>query len=256
LRDALRRIGRDLVARRHVDAYVVSAAALGFAVVDLISDAVSDGMRWAVLLAGISLLVFRITLPAQRSGGDDFLYDRQHLAETPLSERIERARTLWVLAPSAVNVLSPETVSALRTGMLSKRGSVVRILLLDPDQEQAVEIAERQLDSSLRFPIQSLRPSIRTTLDRLRLMAGWDVAGSLEWRLLDLSPGFSLVAIDPGERHGVLILEIHGYHGDSISSRMHLELRREDDPRWHDYWADQFEALWNASAGRTGTPAP
>ncbi|MFD8652696.1 MULTISPECIES: hypothetical protein [Streptomyces] len=256
MRNALRRIGRDLIERRNIDAYVVSAAALAFAVFDLFSGAVSDEMRWAVLLAGMSLLIFRVTLPAQRVDGSDFLYDRQHLAEVPLSERIERARTLWVLAPSAVNLLSPDTISALRTGMLSRRGSVVRILVLDPDQEHAVQIAEQQLDSSLRFPIQSLRPSIRATLDKLRLMSGWHVTGSLEWRLLDLSPGFSLVAIDPGERQGVLILEIHGYHGDSVSSRMHLELRREDDPRWHNYWADQFEALWNASARPTGTPLP
>jgi len=78
-------------------------------------------------------------------------------------------------------------------------------------------------------------------------MQAWSTQGSLEYRLLDYSPGFSLVAIDPGKRHGTVIVEFHGFHNESTTSRMHIELTRMDSHHWYAYWIDQFDYIWKAA---------
>ncbi|HEY8547424.1 MAG TPA: hypothetical protein VIL36_20320, partial [Acidimicrobiales bacterium] len=60
--NALRRIARDLVQRRHLDAYVVAVVSLGLAVITLVG-AGSDELRWSVALAALGILVYRVTLP-------------------------------------------------------------------------------------------------------------------------------------------------------------------------------------------------
>src|SRR6266511_3987906 len=69
MRDAFRRIGLDLKNRRNVDAYVVAAMALVLAVLSVAGDVVSEQLRWAGLLAGVGLLVYRVTLPDSAKHG-------------------------------------------------------------------------------------------------------------------------------------------------------------------------------------------
>jgi hypothetical protein len=71
--------------------------------------------------------------------------------------------------------------------------------------------------------------------------------GRFEHRFAAYNPGFSLVAIDPQAKHGVVIVEFHGFHNESTGSRMHLELRRQDSQHWFDYWADQFDHIWRSA---------
>ncbi len=79
-------------------------------------------------------------------------------------------------------------------------------------------------------------------------MAAWHVNGSFEYRLLDYNPGFSLVAIDPSARDGRLIVEFHGFHNEATSSRMHMELARQQSDHWYAYWSEQFNRIWEAAA--------
>jgi hypothetical protein len=154
---------------------------------------------------------------------------------------------LWVFAPSAANVLSPRTCEALRTSVLDRADGVVRVVVLDPLREDAVQLAVRQLDESLEYPVQQFRHSLEATVHQLERMSNWPVKGTVEYRYVDYNPGFSLVAINPSRRDGVVIVEFHGFHNDATHSRMHLELRRGDSDRWYNYWLDQFGAIWTAS---------
>ena len=248
MRDAFRRIGQDLKRRRHVDAYVVAAMAFVFAVLSLAGDAVPESLRWAALLAGVGLLVYRITLPEGATGPlDDLLNGRSDFEDKPLRSRLETARELWVFAPSAVNLLTPQSCEVLRGTVLRHPQGVVRVVILDPQDQTAVRLAVRQLDDSVDYPIQQFPASVRTTLERLRHMATWQVAGSFEYRLLDFNPGFSLVAIDPGAKQGTVIVEFHGFHNEATASRMHLELTRQLSERWYSYWVEQFDHIWRAA---------
>ncbi|RJL34370.1 hypothetical protein [Bailinhaonella thermotolerans] len=255
MRRTLRRIGRDIRDRRNIDAYVITLAALVFAVLSVVGGLLTDELRWGIALSALSLLVYRITIPdhAVVTGLDHVLADRSAFVDRPLNERLARCRELWLFAPSGINFLSPENCEALRTAALSRPDGAVRVVILDPHAKPAVDIAARQLDDSLDFPLQRLRPAIHAVVQQLELMRDWDLPGSFQYRFMQYNPGFSLVAIDPAEKHGVVIVEFHGYHNESNSSRMHLEITREDSARWYAYWTDQFDRIWRAA--RPQTPA-
>jgi hypothetical protein len=248
MRGALRRFGRDVKERRNLDAYVVAGVAFVFALLSVVGDSLSNGPRWAVLLAGVGLLVYRITIP-EGSGGtvDDVLNDRSAFEDKPFPARLRAAREVWVFAPSAVNLLAPHHCDTIRTTVLANPVGAVRVVVLNPREEYAVRLAIRQLDDSLDHPFQVFRSSLEATINQLRRMAGRDIKGSFEYRLLDYNPGFSLVALDPGTKNGIVIVEFHGFHNEVTTSRMHIELTRSDSEHWYAYWLDQFDDIWQAA---------
>ncbi len=241
----LQRIGRDFRDRRHLDAYILTALSACFALLSVFGDVIPENLRWGVLLAGISVLVGRITLPEHVEGSADQLFnDRTAFEQVPLSQRLKRAREVWIFAPSAVNILSTHNCEALRRTVLSRPDGSLRVVILDPDSTDAVDLAARQLDESLDFPVQPLKPSLEAALHQLRSMAGWQTVGAVDFKLLGYSPGFSLVAINPNAREGLVIVEFHGYHNEATGSRMHIELQRTDSERWFAYWTSQFDHIW------------
>jgi hypothetical protein len=250
---AWRRITHDLKNRRHIDAYSIAFAAFALAILSLIPDVVPEPIRWAALLAGVALLVWRITIPEyQAVTVDDLLYDRFAYDKTPLSERLKKANEVCIFAPSAVNILSAHNCELLRTGILSQAGGVVRIVILDPANEPAVQLATRQLDDSLDYPMQDFRASLEATEHRLATMKSWQIQGRFDYRLLDYNPGFSLVCINPTSHDGEVIVEFHGFHNEATTSRMHIELARKQSDIWYTYWTNQFSRIWEASSEREG----
>jgi hypothetical protein len=211
-----RRISRDLKNRRHVDAYSIAFVTFLLAVLSLVSDVVPDQLRWAVLLAGVGILVWRITIPEPRADSlDTLLNDRFAFDEKPLSERLKNAAEVCIFAPTAVNILSAHNYELLRTGVLNKPDGIVRVVVLDVANESAVQLATRQLDDSLDYPVQDFRASLQATMRQLRIMASWHLRGSFDYRRLDYNPGFSLVSIDPATSDGHVIVEFHGFHNEA-----------------------------------------
>jgi hypothetical protein len=251
----IRRIGRDIRHQRNVDAYAAAVLVFAVAVLSVVADSLVVRIRWAVLLVGVGVLVFRITLPERLPGhAADVLKDRAAFDDKPFPARLRSASELWVFAPSGINLLAPQHGDTIRTTLLDKPDGVVRIVVLDPAEEDAVRLATRQLDDSLDYPVQQFPSSLAATIDRLRRMAAWPVRGSFAYRLLDHNPGFSLVAVDPGTRSGVVIVEFHGFHNQVTNTRMHIELTRAESEQWYGYWIDQFERIWQA-ARPGGEPA-
>src|SRR5258708_23820407 len=197
-----RRIGHDLRNRRYVDAYTVTFVAFILAGLSLVADIVPDQVRWAALLAGVGVLVMRITIPASPfSTIDDLLQDRFAFEANPIADRLRTAREIWVFAPSSVNLLSAQNCEILRTGPLSRPGGVVRVGVLGATQEATVQLAPPQLDDALDYPVQDFTASLQAVMRLLHAMDAWQVAGSFEYRLFGYNPGFSLVAIDPSTRN-------------------------------------------------------
>jgi hypothetical protein len=247
MRDLLRRVRKDVKNRRNIEVYAVAGIAFVFAVLSVVGEVLPEDLRWAALFSGIALLVYRLTLPSGSGAVDDLLLDRASFDDRPFTRLLDRAGEVWIFAPSAVNILNPHTCQALRSTVLSKTDGVVRVVVLNPNQTEAVRLAAKQLDDSVDFPTQQLGPALATTLEQLRLMRSWPLLGTLEYRVLDYNPGFSLVAIDPGHRHGRVIVEFHGFHNESTLSRMHIELTQSDSRHWYAYWVDQLDHIWRAA---------
>lgn len=239
----LRRIGRDILRLRDVEAYAVAAVATVLAVLSLVGDVVGDGIRWAVVLAALGLLTYRIADPSTVADLDEVLHSRASFDDVTISSRLKNARCVWIYGPSAVNLLTSDTASRLRTEVLSRHDGVVRVVVLDPDEHDLVERTSRQLDDAAPYASGDLRRALAVTVDRLERMAGWAVPGTFEYGFAPFNPGFSLVAIDPHGRDGLLIVEFHGAHGPT-DGRMHLELTRAASERWFVYWREQFLQLW------------
>ncbi|MFD0683762.1 hypothetical protein [Actinomadura fibrosa] len=244
-RGPLRRIGGGLRDRANADAHVVTAAALACAVLSVCGDLLSPGLRWAVVMAGLGLLVHDITVPDRAGAARNVvLGDRSAFTEDPVPLR--HAREVWMFAPAGKNFLSSVHCDLLRREVLEGRNGKVRIVLLDPGLDDAVRLATRQLTLSSDYPGQPFPEALGAAVQRLRGLAG-GARGDFAYGFVDYNPGFSMLAVDPYGPGGVLIVEIHGYHNESSASRMHLRLTRETSPRWYDYWCAQFQHLWAAS---------
>lgn len=249
IKSAWRRITKDLRNREYIDAYSLAFVAFGLAIFSLVPDLVPDALKWAAVLGGVGLLVLRITIPDTRAGiADELLNDRFAFDNTPFADRVEGASEVWVFAPTGINLLSAHNCELVRSKVLAKPDGMLRVVILNPSDEQAVRLAVRQLDDSLDYPIQDFRDSLATTERQLRAMHAWKVRGNFEYKLLDYNPGFSLVAVDPTSRNGRIIVEFHGFHNEATSSRMHIELTRQQSERWYAYWTEQFQRIWDAAA--------
>lgn len=238
------RIFADLRALRNIESYVVAFAAIIFALLTSVGDALPDNLKMAALLAGVGLLVFNITVPEDKKGGklDDYLNDRSNLA--PFKERLKNAHKLWIYGGSAVNILSAENTNLIRNTILSHTDGELRVIIQNPDEKAALDILVHQLDQSVDYNIQDLAQDIQTTRDRLEKMRGWKTAGRVDYRLLAYSPGFSLVVVDPHKSSGSVIVEFYGYHHEHTASRMNIEITKAQSERWYLYWVSQFDYMW------------
>jgi hypothetical protein len=249
--DGIRRIARDLRHRRNVEAYVVAAVTLVFAVLSLLGDLAGENLRWAAVLAALGLLVYQMTVPDESRDVDHVLLSRVAFEDVSFESRLKHAKVLWLFAPSGANLLTPARAGELRRTILARPDGVVRIAVLDPLEQAAVDLAAHQLDDAVEYPTHTLAEALAGTVARLDLIASWQHAGQFEARFAAFNPGFSIVAIDPHDKDGTVIVEFHGSHNESEVDRMHVELRRRMSEHWYDYWTDQFEHLWDA--GRRST---
>jgi hypothetical protein len=251
----IHRIAADFRARRHLDVYVVAGTSIVFAVLSAMSDQLSDNLRWATLLAGLTVLMLRSVSPPVSGMSASLLGDRSELPRADIVRRLGAATEVWIFGPSAAHILSGEVCDALRQHVLGRAGGSVRVAVLDPTEWFAVESAERQLTGGVDYPTQRFRVSLASTVGKLGSMAGWNVPGSFDYRYLPFNPGFSMIVVDPYGPRGFLIVELHGVYNAATSSRMHIRLSRGHQRRWFTYWVHQFESLWELASEHDAAPA-
>jgi hypothetical protein len=244
---SLKRIGSDIAQLKNVEMYVVAGIAVVFAIVTLFEDSISDENKWTITLAALALLVYNVTVPQKESYDlDELLDDRAHFV--PLPERIRGARQLWIYGPSCINILNNENTWAIKNEILDKPNGECRIIIQNPDKDAAMAILRTLLDENNDHQIQELPKAIHDALGILGKMKSWDVQGEFDYKLLDFGPGFSMVAIDPDKRSGVIIVEFYGFYHEHTAGRMHIELTRAQSERWYMYWRGQFERMWIAAS--------
>lgn len=233
-----RRISADIISGKNIETYVVTVIALVVAVLSVVEDVVPLDLQMAAILAALALLVFKTSEPSNRSVDlDSVLLDRQSYG--PFREFIHGGSVFWVYGPSAVNVLtnSPD----LEREILD-RGGAIRVLIQDPKQETSIQILHQQLDDMSYLLTDDIRRSI-SILETLKKRH----KDQVEYRFLPYSPGFSMSVVDPDGREGRLIIEFFGFNSQSINDRMHILIRRSQSNYWFEYWASQFDSMWQTA---------
>ena len=238
----VRRVINDITNLRNVDAYVVGFIGIALILLDVLGSVELDAYL-SVMTAALVVLLFRTTAPPKKEIDlDNVLLDRQ--SYTPLREFIQGAHVVWVYGPSAVNVLR-ESASFKRE--VVERGGEVRVLLQDPGETASMAILRQQLD-----PNNNLDHDIQGSLFTLEKMREW---GKVDYRLLPYNPGFSLLVVDPDGKDGRLVVEFFGYHNNLIDDRMHIMIERRSSQYWFEYWAKQYQIMWDAAHTGKSTPA-
>ena len=243
LRNALSRIARDFSAGRNIESYIVVLIAAVIAAVGLVDDVVPDSVKTSVILAALALIVFSLTRPAETKASiEDYLHNRPELG--PFADRVKNTRRLWIYGASATNILDGNNLDAIRRSILGDPKGELRVIIQNPDAAEAVRLLKRQLDESVDFHHQDLPVEIAKTLRKFETIRSWNVPGTFEGRLLDYSPGFSVAIFDPDRPSGTVVLEVYGWHLQSTSERMSIEISQSASPRWFRYWVEQYEFMW------------
>jgi hypothetical protein len=242
-RRAFRRLAEDLREVRNIEAYAISTLAAALTIFTIVGSP-SPQLFNAVALACLAFLVFSTTrqrAAGQAGGLAEVLRDRDSYAT--FEQLLDGATELWMYAPSGVNVLRRHAGDIRRW---VQGGGRLRVVVHDP-AAGTIEAVRAQLDDNTDFGDDLTR-----SLDSLDKLAA---TGGVEYRLLPLNPGFSLVVVNPQQRGGRIIVEFHGFRDESISDRMHIEIHRAESTHWFGYWLGRFEAIW-AAARAPGPPDP
>ena len=247
----LRRIWNDLRQLKNVEAYVVLLLVIVWVVVSSIGietlfpdEAQRITIVLNLILTALGILIFRITYSEQGNASqlDDYLNDRSTFE--PFDTALKRKRQLWIYGASATNIINDHS-RAIHDEILNRKDGEIRIIIQNPHAVHGMSILKQQIDENVSYQIQELESEIARSLRTFTLIQGWrDVAGRFEYRLLDFSPGFSMVAFDPDQRDGKIIVEFYGYANRDTNDRMHITLTRQESEHWYNYWKGQFESMW------------
>lgn len=233
----IKRVWQDILHGKNIDAYVATVFALFAAMMSVLDEIVPTNLQMAALLTGLALLIFRLTDPDDETVDlDRVLLDRESYGS--LREFVGEARDLRIYGASAVNVL--RNTDIIRD-VLNRPNGRVQVLLQDPQAAPVMDVLYQQLDKD-----HDLRTDIDTSLSILENLQSREEGKRLEYGFVPYSPGFSCIVVNPDARDGRLVVEFYGYQNDSISSRMHIEVYRNQTIYWFEYWQSQFDLMWES----------
>jgi hypothetical protein len=123
-----------------------------------------------------------------------------------------------------------------------RAGCKLRFLLLDPESPSVVAW-------NLMSKISSAKQDIELTLGTLRILLKMEktTAGKCEVRLSQSALPFGIAAFDPSKELGSMTVELQTYK-KTLGERPHIELIRQKDAHWFEFFESQYEQLWADSA--------
>lgn len=154
----------------------------------------------------------------------------------PLEEQAGTASEICIVAISGIS-LSLRYFAFLEKKIRS--GCKVRIVLLNPDPN-GVGLQAWDLQSR----ITTTGTDITSTLEIFKQLEQIKSRkGKIEIRLLEIFLPFSMVAVDLQKESGSMVVEYHAFK-TTISERPHVYLTPLDDPKWFNFYKQQFEEAW------------
>jgi hypothetical protein len=121
-----------------------------------------------------------------------------------------------------------------------KTGCKLRFILLDPNSPSVQTW-------NLLASVTTTERDICTALEYLKgLMQIKNARGKCEVRLSKVYPPYALLISDPNENTGVMNVEFYTYK-TTFSDRPHVQLSRQQNQHWFDFFRGQFEQIWSDS---------
>lgn len=240
----VRRVRDDILTGKNIELYAVSTLAIILVILGVIDNVITTDIKVTAILAAVALLVFKATEPEKDAADlDSILLDRQSYG--PFRDFIKGGHEVCIYGPSAVNVLA--NAPDIEREILNKGGKL-RVIVQDPNEPASLELLHMQLDKMSHL----LETDITRSLSILKsLQAQGD---KVDFRLLKFNTGFSMVVVDPNGKEGRVIVEFYGFSNTLITDRMHIEIHRDQSQYWFEYWAKQFENMWQAAHEPEKTP--
>lgn len=171
----------------------------------------------------------------------EILKDRN--AYVPLTETIASAQYIYFVGPSLINIFS-QWAGYFYFTKLNEHGATIHAIVLDPNCSAIESTAQ-----CMNEPVENLRKEIESSILRVKSMLQDEYGvkkGSIELRLMQANPNYGMVLIDPDKPNGRMFVEFTGYHS-RLHTRPHIELTRQNDKEWFEYFLSQYHALWQHS---------
>lgn len=242
----IKRIVSDLRSLQHIESYVIAFLAIVFAVMSLIGDQIPDEAKLSVLLAGVGVLVFNLTVPkSDVINIENNLTDRTN--RPSLESRLQDSEKVWVYGISASNLLASDNASVLWRHILSQPNKEFLVIIQNPNADCGLKIAEKQTTGAIAMEAGDTKAKILRSIEMLQHIENGNPSANFEYRFLDYSPGFSMLLIDPHKASGLIDVEFQGFRHKTRDERMLLRLKNHDSARWYKYWGDQYQSMWSAS---------
>jgi len=161
----------------------------------------------------------------------------------PLTKRTAKAHDMWFCGISEINVMGHEDY--FHEKLNEKEGVCIRVLVIDPECQAARSAADCTLDN-----LGGIKSDIERTILRVKHIIDKGVGkGSIELRLMEVAPGYSMIIIDPEKPDGQISVEFIGYKTPT-DKRPHIELIKQRDNYWFNFFLMQYNMLWEKSKER------
>jgi hypothetical protein len=226
----------------YLDLYLLAALALIIAILGIAGVAEIKYLASATL-ALLAVLAFS-QIRTRRNISEiisarkpDLLSVFQVAFPVDLEGRRASASTLLLIGLSMSRTVRGVSQAGLRS-ILSSGGSI-RILLLDPTNEELVRAASRYRPHGMTP--DGLKKRIQGSLDELRTLSE-NTAGSLEVRVTSFIPQMSMNAIDIGRRNGLIVLQHYEYKPNSEPAPIFC--LTPSDSIWFKHFAAEAERIW------------
>ncbi|WP_394361617.1 hypothetical protein [Amycolatopsis sp. SB7-3] len=247
-RGRIRRSLARVITDDNLDLYVLGTVALAFTVLG--ATGISDVKTLSsVVTALLALLAFsqirsrRLTEQVRDSnrGGPAALFDPEFPAD--LISRRAAAFDILLIGHSMTR-----TVQGMRSDIRSilDSGGRIRVLVLDPTDEELVAVADRRISQSLGQG--RLRQRILATLDELTSLKS-RTSGRLEIRVSSRISSAGFNCLDVSTKRGLICVQHYEYRPTGEASPV-FTVEPKDAP-WYRHFADEAERLWE-----DGTPWP
>lgn len=166
-------------------------------------------------------------------------------------EKTPHAKLICLVGPSLIDVLSHW--ESLMQSQTKDEGIEIQAIVLDPDPEcLATEFTARcmkRTPGSLRSDIDSAFSHV----DSIRNEAKVGIQhGRIDLKLSTIGLNCSMLLVNPDEQNGKIFVEFTGYQ-PKFDKYPHIELTRQRDYEWYEYFLDQYKAIWRDSRERVPT---